>query len=103
MSQRKEENKSIEHKTVTYPVNNETGKDNDNNETDNSCKFEDGTYCVSVDYNNPETGYSATYTLEVEVQDESKQHGSSCWGRVAKMEGGRKQFFNLNYYHNMQG
>jgi hypothetical protein len=31
--------------------------------------YEDGTYTASVDYYNPETGYSATYTLEVEVFD----------------------------------
>jgi hypothetical protein len=33
------------------------------------CKLDDGTYSATVDYNNPETGYSATYTLDVEVQD----------------------------------
>jgi len=39
--------------------------------TDNTteCKFEDGTYSATVDYNNSETSYSATYTLDVEVQD----------------------------------
>lgn len=31
--------------------------------------IEDGTYCADVDYYNPDTGYSATYTLDVEVQD----------------------------------
>ena len=31
--------------------------------------FEDGTYSATVDYYNPETGYSATYTLDVEVED----------------------------------
>lgn len=31
--------------------------------------YEDGTYSASVDYFNPETGYSATYTLDVEVVD----------------------------------
>ena len=30
--------------------------------------FEDGTYSASVDYYNPETGYYATYTLDVEVE-----------------------------------
>lgn len=34
-----------------------------------SCKFEDGTYSSTVDYYNPETGYSATYTLDVDVRD----------------------------------
>jgi hypothetical protein len=43
--------------------------DEENNEYSNDCKFEDGTYSATVDYNNPETGYSATYTLDVEVQD----------------------------------
>jgi hypothetical protein len=31
--------------------------------------FEDGTYVATVDYYNPNTDYSATYTLDVEVQD----------------------------------
>lgn len=33
------------------------------------CNFEDGTYSATVDYNNSGTGYSATYTLDVDVQD----------------------------------
>lgn len=36
---------------------------------DSGCKYDDGTYIASVDYYNPETGYSATYNLDVEVQD----------------------------------
>lgn len=36
---------------------------------DSDCKYGDGTYSASVDYYNSETGYSATYNLEVEVQD----------------------------------
>lgn len=31
--------------------------------------FEDGTYTATVDYYNSQTGYSATYTLDVEVED----------------------------------
>jgi hypothetical protein len=31
--------------------------------------YEDGTYSATVYYNNPETSYSATYTLDVEVED----------------------------------
>jgi|JI10StandDraft_1071094.scaffolds.fasta_scaffold105001_3 hypothetical protein len=38
-------------------------------ENNSGCKFEDGNYSATVDYNNPETGYSATYTLDIEVQD----------------------------------
>lgn len=41
--------------------------DSEDEETDES--FEDGNYWATVDYFNPETGYSATYTLEVEVYD----------------------------------
>lgn len=48
---------------------NDEESNEDNNEYSNGCKFEDGTYSATVDYNNPETGYSATYTLDVEVQD----------------------------------
>lgn len=36
---------------------------------DSGCNYDDGTYSASVDYFNPETGYSATYNLDVEVQD----------------------------------
>ena len=31
--------------------------------------YQDGTYCAEVDYYNPNTGTSNTYTLEVEVSD----------------------------------
>ncbi len=33
------------------------------------CSLDDGTYSASVEYNNSETGYSATYTLDVDVED----------------------------------
>lgn len=36
---------------------------------DSDCKYDDGIYSASVDYYNPETGYSSTYNLDVEVQD----------------------------------
>lgn len=32
------------------------------------CVVEDGTYSATVDYYNPETGYSETYSLDVEVE-----------------------------------
>lgn len=44
-------------------------EDSDSEDSDSGCKFEDGTYSATVDYNNSETGYSATYNLDVEVQD----------------------------------
>ena len=43
----------------------------EDSEEDNSseCKLKDGTYSATVDYHNPETGYSQSYTLDVDVQD----------------------------------
>ncbi|PKV75290.1 hypothetical protein [Pontibacter ramchanderi] len=32
--------------------------------------YSDGTYCAEVDYYNPNTGNSSTYTLEVEIEDD---------------------------------
>ena len=32
-------------------------------------EFEDGTYSATVDYKNSKTGHSATYTLDVDVED----------------------------------
>lgn len=49
--------------------NSESDVSEEVSENSSGCKFEDGTYSATVDYNNPETGYSATYTLDVEVQD----------------------------------
>jgi len=37
--------------------------------SDEACKFEDGIHSATVDYYNPETDYSQTYTLDVEVND----------------------------------
>ena len=39
------------------------------NKSSSGCSLDDGTYSASVEYNNPETGYSATYTLDVDVED----------------------------------
>src|SRR5882672_5806776 len=38
-------------------------------EGDHDCGVEDGTQSATVDYLNPETGYSATYSLNVEVEN----------------------------------
>jgi hypothetical protein len=52
---------------------NETEEHNSNDsfseDSESGCKYEDGNYSATVDYNNPETGHSATYNLDVEVQD----------------------------------
>jgi|GEM_PF-2938788 len=39
------------------------------NKNDNDCGVEDGTHSATVDYYNPSTGRTATYTLDVEVGD----------------------------------
>lgn len=49
--------------------NYEENDEESNEEYSDGCKFEDGTYSATVDYYNPETNYSNTYTLDVEVED----------------------------------
>ncbi len=64
--------KSIDRENDIIESNSSTYYEEDSNEeisNSSDCKFDDGTYSATVDYNNPETGYSATYTLDVEVQD----------------------------------
>ncbi len=46
---------------------NDDGQELSEEETDS--KFEDGTHSATVDYYNPETGYSESYTLDVEVEN----------------------------------
>jgi hypothetical protein len=41
----------------------------DESEAESECEYDDGTHSASVDYYNPETGQSATYDLEVEIQN----------------------------------
>lgn len=50
-----------------YTYENEESDENDNDGYSNS--IDDGTYSATVDYYNPETGFSNTYTLDVEVED----------------------------------
>ncbi len=70
----KSENKKRSDYSSSYS-NSSDYEDENNDESDGTseyksdCKFEDGTYSATVDYYNPETGYSATYTLDVDVQD----------------------------------
>jgi hypothetical protein len=53
--------------------NNDTGvavEETSREEEDNDgCKFDDGMHDAMVDYYNPSTGHSATYSLEVEVEN----------------------------------
>ena len=52
----------------SYHRNNNNDED-ESDENSSSCKIEDGTYSATVDYNNSETGYSNTYTLDVDVEN----------------------------------
>ena len=45
----------------------EWGEDEFDEEQDESERIEDGIHSATVDYYNPETGYSATYDLDVDV------------------------------------
>ena len=58
-------NSSDENSINSYSTEQESGEE----ETYSGCKFDDGYYSATVYYNNSETGYSAIYTLDVEIQD----------------------------------
>ena len=56
----------------SYENNNTENYDESENNSEmeeSTCGYSDGTYSASVDYYNPETGFSNTYTLDVEVSD----------------------------------
>lgn len=55
--------------TVTLTFCSPRSEKNDRYLSRSGCKFEDGIYSAIVDYYNSGTGYSQTYTLDVEVQD----------------------------------
>ena len=66
------EKKNKENTSTSKEIENNTDdeKNSENGATnDNGCKYENGTYSATVDYNNSETGYSQTYTLDVEIED----------------------------------
>lgn len=66
----KEDNSNISNNNEQrHQSNEEEIEDAENPNDDSGCKYQDGSYDATVDYYNTETGYSATYTLEVEVQD----------------------------------
>jgi hypothetical protein len=50
-------------------INNEPNEILEDNNTISGCRFDDGLHYATVYYSNSETGYSATYSLDVEVQD----------------------------------
>lgn len=47
----------------------EDGYEYSDNDFEDSEDIEDGTHTATVDYDNPKTGYSKTYTLDVDVED----------------------------------
>jgi hypothetical protein len=53
-------------KSRTHNLTFESENSSEDNYTEG---FDDGTYPATVDYYNPHTGYSETYYLDVEVQD----------------------------------
>ncbi|RWZ90368.1 MAG: hypothetical protein EO766_02895 [Hydrotalea sp. AMD] len=63
------DNRNYESNSSNYSEEEESNEDNDEYSSNSGCKFEDGTYSATVNYYNPETGYSQTYTLDVEVED----------------------------------
>ena len=67
----KTEKRNPENNSEESESNNDESSSEDENssDNDNSCKYEDGTHSATVGYNNPETGYSQTYTLDVEIKD----------------------------------
>lgn len=73
-----EENTNSSYSNTTENTDYENNSNSENSEEEendtyssstSSCGFDDGSYSASVDYNNPETGYSATYTLDVDIED----------------------------------
>lgn len=68
----REESGSVVEKGAHYSDDNETwsSADEENDSSaDERVGYQDGSHLAQVNYYNPETGYSATYTLYVEVED----------------------------------
>lgn len=59
---------SYDRSSYDYSDEEEINDETDDYTSSSGCKFDDGTYSATVDYYNPETGYSQTYSLDVEVE-----------------------------------
>ena len=58
-----------QHTSTSTPSQSQTSTSNaDAEDEDGSCGWRDGTYSATVDYYNPETEFSNTYTLDVVVE-----------------------------------
>lgn len=65
----KENNESTTHSSSHSNKSNRVIDESEKNQVSSECDIEDGTYAATVDYSNPETGYSQTYTLDVDVEN----------------------------------
>lgn len=70
------QNDSEQENIIRYNKSSSSSSTNDDNEESNNdnsnksnCDFENNTYSATVEYYNPETNFSNTYTLEVDVED----------------------------------
>lgn len=64
----KKENDNPEHSYSSSKLSEDENTE-ESNQNSLNCTFNDGTYSATVDYSNSETGYSSTYTLDVEVEN----------------------------------
>jgi hypothetical protein len=64
--------------TSKYNEDNIDSFEEDFVDSDNGDYYEDGTYCAEIEYYNPNTGTSNSYTLSVEV--ESNELTTIYWG-----------------------
>ncbi|AMA49974.1 hypothetical protein [Flavobacterium covae] len=60
----------------------------DNETSYNEEEFPDGEYCAEIDYHNPDTGTSSTYTLTVEVES----------GELVKIEWNNGGWLDSSHY-----
>ncbi len=63
------QNENTYEDTSSSDYSDQESSDDTESSYSSECRFDDGTYSATVDYYNPETGYSATYTLDVDVQN----------------------------------
>jgi hypothetical protein len=61
--------KKLNAKSSEYYDDNDFEEEEEEKENNPENKYEDGTHSANVTYYNSETGYSQSYTLDVEVED----------------------------------
>ncbi|MEO6838610.1 MAG: hypothetical protein ABI261_08270 [Ginsengibacter sp.] len=68
----KSDNSPIENSSINNPIESTPRRLQPVSKSDDSytdCGYKDGTYSAEVDYDNPETGFTNTYELDVQVED----------------------------------